>query len=125
MFTEEQIKAIELSILSYSGYMGVQSIRDKVIAELTRPEWIPEVGQVVMYECAIPERSYFTVFKELDAPHEFHPLTLTEHGPDVRAMQDALKRIGEEVGAVEYWRDEPDGVAGFVRRILKAHEISD
>jgi len=87
-FTEEQIrKAIE------SAYQGTINPREdfttRILEKLNEPEFDPHANQIV-YNYSKGSFTRAVLCKRNDA---IRPQTLDEHGPDVRAMQEALERI--------------------------------
>ena len=107
-FTPEQIKQIEEAMWKNCDSMNPV---DDTLAELTEAKKKPEIGQVYKHRSG----GYFAR-TENDIIFEYsRPLTLAEHGPDVLAMQDALKRIASASARA--------GCRQFAALVLKDHEI--
>jgi len=110
-FTEEQIrKAIKGAQNNLQPY---ESFVDDVITKLTKPEFDPDANQIVYSR----SRSTFMLAGYRIKSDTLRPLTLTEHGPDVRAMQEALERILD--------RYEFTGPGAIASHILKKHRIPE
>lgn len=108
-FTPEQIKQIEKAMWEYRDSMNPV---DDTLAELTKPEWKPSIGQVYWSgKVLVPHKR--EGWEKGSSP--IRPLTLAEHGPDVLAMQDALKRIASASARA--------GCRQFAALVLKDHEI--
>ena len=107
-FSEEQI---ETAIANVYSFVSCEDLSKKILAELTKPEWIPEVGQVVSYGAGNYDQ-YAKWFESSNMNSTIKNLTLTEHGPDVEAIQTYVKQRAQcgDKGAMQ---------------IIKAHEISD
>ena len=112
-FTIEQIKEVEVAFDKAAG-VTLKDVQSFIIAELTKPECRPEAGEV--YWCANGINNGYEAYDpNYHIGSSDRLLTLAEHGPDVKAMQDALKRIASAPA--------PAGCRQFAALVLKDHKI--
>ena len=98
LYTEEQIREAMLSVWmdNTSGSM------DRVIAALQKPEFAE--GQVFYHSSPGGVRPQYDVYCHdggYDTTPSSRPLTLTEHGPAVRALRGCVEiSIGRTIGTL-------------------------
>jgi len=87
-FTEEQLRKAVIDAGNASFRDG-RSFVEHVIEKLNKPEFDPDANQIVYNR----SKGRFTRAILCDPEDALRPQTLDEHGPDVRAMQEALIKL--------------------------------
>ena len=105
-FTPDQIEAIESAIKKYSlkhdeDTLGV-ICAEKVIAELTKDKWVPEIGQIVYFTKTNLPATWAKVHLGQLKTASYRPLNQTEVGPDWIPRIDPNKRSYGAVDVREY-----------------------
>jgi len=118
-FTDKQLAAIEAAMKA----KGFESSAQLVLAEL-RPKPKFAEGQVVYSRNGLPGGVHYFNWSSSFRPApnlDMRPLTLTEHGPAVRDLRDAL----EKQTASRSWNaDDYDGMLQEFNRMTKAASIA-
>ena len=95
--TKYTIAEIEKAALNLGIRKVSSTLCSEIIAELQRPKWVPEIGEVYAYRAVNSTGSWlYTVCKqgsEFTNNIERRPLTLGEHGPAVKGLRDAMNEM--------------------------------